>query len=39
MQFVVDRADYKKAIIALNQALCLDPVNGPLPAPPGVVGT
>jgi aspartate kinase len=24
MQFVVDRADYKKAIIALNQALCLE---------------
>ena len=24
MQFVIDRGDYKKAIIALNQALCLD---------------
>ena len=24
MQFVIGRADYKKAIIALNQALCLD---------------
>ncbi len=23
MQFVIDRADYKKAIVALNQALCL----------------
>jgi len=25
MQFVIDRADYKKAIAALNKALCLDP--------------
>jgi aspartate kinase len=25
MQFVIDRADYKKAIAALNQALCLQP--------------
>jgi aspartate kinase len=24
MQFVIDRGDYKKAIVALNQALCLD---------------
>jgi len=24
MQFVIDRADYKKAIVALNQALCLN---------------
>jgi aspartate kinase len=24
MQFVIDRADYKKAIVALNQALCLE---------------
>jgi aspartate kinase len=24
MQFVIDRADYKKAVVALNQALCLD---------------
>jgi len=24
MQFVIARADYTKAIIALNQALCLD---------------
>lgn len=24
MQFVIDRADYKNAIVALNQALCLD---------------
>ena len=24
MQFVIDRGDYKKAIIALNQVLCLD---------------
>ena len=23
MQFVIDRADYKKAVVALNQALCL----------------
>lgn len=30
MQFVIDRGDYKKAIIALNQVLCLDgpPRNG-----------
>jgi aspartate kinase len=34
MQFVIDRPDYKKAIIALNQALCLDPVNSSLPPPP-----
>jgi aspartate kinase len=26
MQFVIDRADYKKAVIALNQALCLSPL-------------
>jgi hypothetical protein len=26
MQFVIDRADYKKAIAALNQALCLQPI-------------
>src|SRR5512136_3104835 len=26
MQFVVDRADYKKAIAALNKALCLEPI-------------
>jgi len=26
MQFVIDRADYKKAIAALNQALCLEPI-------------
>jgi aspartate kinase len=25
MQFVIDRADYKKAVAALNQALCLNP--------------
>jgi aspartate kinase len=25
MQFVIDRADYKKAVIALNEALCLNP--------------
>ena len=25
MQFVIDRADYKRAVIALNQALCLNP--------------
>ncbi len=24
MQFVIDRADYRKAVVALNQALCLD---------------
>jgi aspartate kinase len=24
MQFVIDRASYKKAVVALNQALCLD---------------
>jgi aspartate kinase len=24
MQFVIDRADYEKAVVALNQALCLD---------------
>jgi aspartate kinase len=24
MQFVIDRADYKKAVIALNQALCVE---------------
>jgi hypothetical protein len=24
MQFVIDRADYKKAVAALNQALCLN---------------
>jgi len=24
MQFVIERADYKKAVIALNQALCVD---------------
>jgi hypothetical protein len=23
MQFVIERTDYKKAVIALNQALCL----------------
>jgi aspartate kinase len=33
MQFVVDRSDYKRAIIALNRALCLDPANGSLPPP------
>jgi aspartate kinase len=27
MQFVIDRADYKKAVIALNQALCVDLAN------------
>jgi aspartate kinase len=26
MQFVIDRGDYKKAVIALNQALCLSPL-------------
>ncbi|HET9596506.1 MAG TPA: aspartate kinase [Anaeromyxobacteraceae bacterium] len=26
MQFVIDRADYKKAVVALNQALCLSPL-------------
>jgi aspartate kinase len=26
MQFVIARADYKKAIVALNQALCLSPL-------------
>jgi aspartate kinase len=26
MQFVIDRADYKKAIAALNKALCLEPI-------------
>jgi aspartate kinase len=26
MQFVIDRADYKKAIAALNKALCLEPL-------------
>jgi aspartate kinase len=25
MQFVINRADYRKAVIALNQALCLNP--------------
>jgi aspartate kinase len=25
MQFVIERNDYKKAIAALNKALCLDP--------------
>ena len=24
MQFVIDRDDYKKAVVALNEALCLD---------------
>ncbi|BDG07704.1 aspartate kinase [Anaeromyxobacter paludicola] len=28
MQFVIDRADYKKAVTALNRALCLRPVAG-----------
>ena len=27
MQFVIDRADYKKAVVALNQALCVDLAN------------
>jgi aspartate kinase len=26
MQFVIDRSDYKKAIAALNKALCLEPI-------------
>jgi hypothetical protein len=25
MQFVINRDDYKKAVIALNEALCLNP--------------
>jgi len=25
MQFVIERGDYKKAVIALNQALCVAP--------------
>jgi aspartate kinase len=25
MQFVINRADYRKAVVALNQALCLNP--------------
>ena len=25
MQFVIDRGDYKKAVVALNEALCLNP--------------
>jgi aspartate kinase len=29
MQFVIDRADYKKAIAALNKALCLEPIPAP----------
>jgi aspartate kinase len=28
MQFVIDRGDYKKAVIALNKALCLSPLVG-----------
>ncbi|HEU4383501.1 MAG TPA: aspartate kinase [Anaeromyxobacteraceae bacterium] len=28
MQFVIDRPDYKKAVVALNQALCLDRRHG-----------
>jgi aspartate kinase len=26
MQFVIERGDYKKAIAALNRALCLEPI-------------
>ncbi len=25
MQFIIERSDYKKAIVALNQALCVNP--------------
>jgi aspartate kinase len=28
MQFIIERADYKEAVIALNQALCVDLANG-----------
>jgi aspartate kinase len=27
MQFIIERGDYKKAVIALNQALCVDLAN------------